>query len=80
MNLKAVITFLIFIILNQVSIESLKAQRIMENLDRGAIAVKVDNGVFISWRLLASDSQNVSFNIYRNNLKLNNKPLKQSTN
>lgn len=80
MKLKSVITFLIFILLNQVSIESLNAQRIMEKLDRGAVAIKVNNGVFISWRLLATDSQNVSFNIYRNNLKLNKQPLKQSTN
>ncbi|HON08325.1 MAG TPA: silent information regulator protein Sir2, partial [Verrucomicrobiota bacterium] len=37
-----------------------------ENLDRGVIAIlTTNNEVFISWRLLASDSQDVSFNVLR---------------
>jgi len=37
----------------------------MENLNRGIIAVKVDSGIFVSWRLLASDDFLVPFNVYR---------------
>lgn len=55
-------------------------QRIMENLSRGAISVLTEKqGVFISWRLLATDPENIAFNIYRNNKKLNSSPLKNTT-
>jgi rhamnogalacturonan endolyase len=46
-------------------IKSSPAQRIMENMDRGTIAIKASNGIFLSWRLLATDPQNISFNVYR---------------
>ena len=40
--------------------------RWMEKLDRGVVAVHQSDGkVFVSWRLLASDPQNVAFNVYR---------------
>ncbi|MBN1984795.1 MAG: rhamnogalacturonan lyase, partial [Prolixibacteraceae bacterium] len=56
------------------------AQRIMEKLDRGAIAVKTEDGnIFLSWRLLADDPQNITFNIYRNNLKITEEPLSKTT-
>jgi rhamnogalacturonan endolyase len=38
----------------------------MENLTRGLVAVKVNNGVFLSWRMLGTDAANIEFNIYRN--------------
>lgn len=44
---------------------SFAATRQMEYLDRGVVAVKVSNGVFLSWRLLASDAPNTEFKIYR---------------
>ncbi len=63
------------------------AQRKMEKLGRGAIAMRQSaDSVFISWRLLATDPENIAFNLYRvssNNtrpVKLNPKPLKQGTN
>lgn len=56
-------------------------QRQMEKLDRGAIAVRTSiDKVYISWRLLATDPDNIGFNIYRDNIKLNEKPILQSTN
>lgn len=56
------------------------AQRIMEKLNRGVIAVKTDNGdVFLSWRLLANDPQNIGFNIYRNGEKINDQPISNTT-
>ena len=55
------------------------AQRIMERLNRGTIAVTDSSGVFISWRLLATDPQNISFNVYRNQLKINFGSIKNTT-
>ena len=56
------------------------AQRIMENLNRGTVAV-ADNskGIFVSWRLLATDPENISFNVYRNQTKINAEPLIDAT-
>lgn len=57
------------------------AQRQMEYLNRGVVAVPDGNGnIFVSWRLLVTDEDNVGFNVYRsvNNekaIKLNKKPV-----
>jgi len=57
------------------------AQRYMEKIDRGVVAVRQDTKkVFISWRLLGTDPENVAFNIYRTSdkgtaQKLNSKPI-----
>ena len=52
------------------------AQRQMENLGRGVVAVRNDKGqVFVSWRLLGTDAGNLAFNVYRANTKLNKKPI-----
>ena len=39
--------------------------RQMEYLDRGTVAVKVDNGVYLSWRLLGTEEYDQGFDIYR---------------
>lgn len=54
--------------------------RQMEYLDRGVIATKVNNGVYIGWRMLGTDSENISFNIYRDGKKINSSPITNSTN
>lgn len=59
---------------------SLMAQRQMEKISRGVIAVpQPDQKVFVSWRLLGTDPEDVAFNIYRTTgkktAKLNAKPL-----
>nr|WP_302597437.1 RICIN domain-containing protein [uncultured Cellulosilyticum sp.] len=54
--------------------------RQMEALDRGLIATKVSNGVYLSWRLLGTDNSNVGFYIYKNGTRLNSTPLTTSTN
>ncbi|SER44314.1 rhamnogalacturonan endolyase [Gracilibacillus ureilyticus] len=47
-----------------------------EWLNRGVIALKAEDGIFISWRLLADEyDKDVSFNIYRDGRKLNDEPL-----
>lgn len=52
----------------------------MEWLDRGVVAVKVGNGVFVSWRLLGTDPQSVTFNLYRNGSLVNGTPIDDATN
>ncbi|QYR23603.1 RICIN domain-containing protein [Paenibacillus sp. sptzw28] len=54
--------------------------RQMEALDRGVVAVSVSGGVFISWRMLGTDPDSVSFNLYRNGTKVNASPISTSTN
>ena len=54
--------------------------RQMENLDRGLIATKVDNGVFLSWRMLGTDDPNISFHIYRNGRRITTDTISSSTN
>lgn len=61
-------------------VSAAKSRRQMENLDRGLIAMKVSNGVYLGWRLLGTDSSNVGFNIYRDGNKINSQPITQSTN
>ena len=52
----------------------------MEKIGRGLIAVKVDNGVYIGWRLLGTDPEDISFNIYRDGILVNDAPIESSTN
>ena len=64
---------------------ALFAQRQMENLTRGVVAVRQpDGGVFVSWRLFGTDPDNIAFNLYRvvSNaapIKVNDQPLTDST-
>jgi rhamnogalacturonan endolyase len=54
--------------------------RQMEKLDRGLVAVKTSEGVFISWRLLGTEELNTSFDLYRDGVKINTTPILSSTN
>ena len=55
--------------------------RSMENLDRGVYAIQTDNGVFVSWRLLATEyNQDIQFYIYRNGMRVNDEPITTKTN
>lgn len=62
-----------------------QAQRIMERLNRGVVAVRTGNNVFVSWRLLALDPSGIGFNLYRSAnggtaVKLNSAVLTGGTN
>ena len=52
----------------------------LEQLDRGAIAIKSTSGVFLSWRSLATDHWKLSFDIYRDGTKINETPIQTKTN
>ncbi len=54
------------------------AQRMTDKLDRGLVAMKTDGGVFCSWRILAEEYYDVTYNIYRDGTKLNAEPLQVS--
>ncbi|MFD2569176.1 rhamnogalacturonan lyase [Spirosoma soli] len=58
----------------------------MENLGRGVVAINQGEGkVYVGWRLLGTDPDNIAFNLYRTSgngkpVKLNKQPIIQSTN
>lgn len=47
-----------------------------EKLNRGVVAIKSGSNVIVSWRTLYSDAVGEPFDIYRNDVKLNDAPLK----
>ena len=55
------------------------AQRMMEKLDRGVVAVNQGDAVFVSWRLLGTEPMDLGFNLYRQtdgkSVKLNDAPI-----
>lgn len=56
------------------------AQMQLEQLDRGAVAVVQEEGLYLSWRLLADEPYELGFNIYRNGTKVNDQPITDRTN
>ena len=54
------------------------AQRFTDTVDRGLVAVKVSNEVFVSWRVFGEEYYGVTYNLYRNGTKVNQKPLSVS--
>ncbi|QRV17793.1 rhamnogalacturonan lyase [Haloterrigena salifodinae] len=52
----------------------------MESLGRGLVAVPVDNGVLVRWRLLGTDPADLGFHVFRDGERVNNKPITESTN
>jgi rhamnogalacturonan endolyase len=58
----------------------------MENLDRGLVAIHQGEGrVYLGWRMLGTDPEEVAFNVYRSTggegpVKLNDRPITESTN
>lgn len=66
--------------------DSTLAQRQMEDLGRGVVAVRTGtNSAFVSWRLLGTESNTIGFNLYRSTnggaaVKVNNSVLSAGTN
>ena len=57
---------------------SVHAQRSMDKLDRGLVAMNTSSGVFCSWRIYGEEYYDVTYNIYRDGTKLNSEPLSVS--
>lgn len=64
----------------------IRAQRQMEYLGRGVVAIHQNkDSVFVSWRMLGTDPDDIAFNLYKKTgehkpVKLNNEPIIKSTN
>ena len=60
-------------------------ERIEEKLNRGMLAISMGDGkVYLGWRLLKNDPENVAFNVYRSTasaaeVKLNAQPITKTT-
>ena len=65
-------------IISQTNYDHSKIQR--EVLNRGVVAVRKDaKSVVVSWRSLQSDTDKTSFNVYKNGVKINKKPITGAT-
>jgi rhamnogalacturonan endolyase len=81
------ISFLIALPVLMLLTTSIFAQKQMENLGRGVIALRQSkDSVFVSWRMLGTDPDDIAFNLYRitgegktKTEKLNNQPITQVT-
>lgn len=66
--------------------QTVQAQRQMEKLGRGLIAVRQGgDSVYVGWRMLGTDPDDIAFNLYRQSgksaaVKLNKNPITESTN
>ena len=47
------------------------AQRQMETLDRGLVAVQTADGVFASWRIDGTEYYDTQYNLYRDGTRVN---------
>ncbi|MEY2869709.1 MAG: hypothetical protein RIR01_2209, partial [Bacteroidota bacterium] len=84
--MKKITLKLILIICFAFSPMTINAQRIVQDLDRGVVAIRTGTAkAFISWRLFATEPSNTGFNIYRSSgggtaVKLNSSVLTTGTN
>lgn len=69
---------LLFLFLLSLASLTMMAQRFTDQLDRGLVAMKASSGIFCSWRILADEYYDVTYNIYRDGTKLNDSPLTTS--
>ncbi|MCM1519701.1 MAG: LamG domain-containing protein [Lachnoclostridium sp.] len=67
------------LLISAVALTAVAATPQTEFLDRGVVALKTDTGVFVSWRSLATDASTTTFDVYRNNVKINNEPISAVT-
>lgn len=64
-NLKTLFFFLAMLVATTAS-----AQRHIDKLDRGLVGVKTTKGVFLSWRIQSEEYYNVTYNLYRDGVKV----------
>ena len=73
--------FFIFSLLLCTFCNRLNAQRQMERINRGVVAVRTSsNEVYVGWRLFGTDPSGIGFNVYRGSTKLNASPITATTN
>ena len=69
---------ILFIVVAFFTTMSMFAQRKIDKLDRGLVAMKVSNGIFLSWRVLGEEYYDVSYNVYRDGELITPTPLSVS--
>ena len=75
----------IWILIQGILASTAGAQRQMEALGRGMVAIPEEGGkVFVGWRLLGTDPDDIAFNVYRStggaaSMRLNREPLREAT-
>lgn len=74
-HLRIAILQVLIILLGLAGPAHLFAQRQMEYLNRGLVAVAMQDQVFLSWRIFATDTATVEFNLYRNDTLVNQVPV-----
>lgn len=64
-------------------VQGFAKERVVEKMDRGLVALPVEEGVYLSWRLLASDDPKIGFDVFctadGKEQKLNAAPVMQTT-
>ncbi len=81
----AAIDLLLTSLVSAVSADPVAIQRQMEPLDRGVVAVSQgDQTVYVGWRMLGTDPDEIAFNVYRTTgagepKRLNDEPITRST-
>src|SRR5690625_3960172 len=64
----------------ETSSESKQPLRQMEKLNRALVAVETDEGIYVGWKMLGTDSESVTFDLFRDGEKVNDEPISTSTN
>ncbi|MBC3846538.1 T9SS type A sorting domain-containing protein [Winogradskyella echinorum] len=74
-------TFSLFILITLLSITNASAQKQMETLNRGVLAVRTSSTeVLVSWRIFGPEFTNASYNVYRGTTLLNSTPISGASN
>lgn len=78
-NLLKKIPFLLLLLFGISS--QIQAQRTVEKLNRGLVAMRLNaEQVYINWRMLGTEPNNVSYNLYCNGKKVTGSPFTTTTN
>ena len=71
---------IIITLLFLVAIIPVIGQRKMESLNRGVVAVRDGSSNYISWRILGTELRDVTYNLYRDGVKVNAEPIAGASN
>ena len=66
MNYKRILSLLALVLV----VLTASAQRFMDRLDRGIVAMKTTGGIFVSWRIQPDEYYDVTYNLYRDGVMI----------
>lgn len=76
--MKHILTLVVAAILLAATASDGFAQRLQQPLGRGVVAVRNGSNVLVSWRRLAQEPEDATYNVYVNGTKANTTPLKNT--